>query len=555
MKIPAVAALAFVLTRVSLASPGYWAHDCDGNYTVPSSYQKSLEQLSAGLPDAVSSSPDLFDKKVLGSWGSRVYGLGRCRPGTDASTCKACLDEAFQEAQVICPLRKRVYMYYEVCTLAFADEDLPSHSAVHKVATKVNGSQVPAQCSKVFDMAINELITYLVKMAAVSPHMSATGQKELAGGACTYSIYGLAECFPKMSAANCSDCLEDLLVVPFLHGHQSEWRSSLTCSYRLEPRPLFDVGKGGLATPGGKNGKKQVWIVVGCVAGALIILLVLLLLWWKLPAKRPSAIKFFDDIIANVQGKTIVMFLDYDGTLTPIVKKPERAFMSEQTRNAVRELAMAFSTSVVTGRSCEKAKGFIQLDELHYAGSHGQDIQLNDGTDPFQPNSEYLPIIAEATERLKEAVREIKGASVENNKFCVSVHYREVRREKDKDLLKNIVMRIVTEEFPKLKVTNGKKVREVRPGPKFDKGDAVKYLLQQLTNKHSWGSSRILPIYIGDDKTDEDAFKVLSEEGGFGIRVCKWRKRTAAEYSLKNPSEVKEFLEKLVRWRREQDQV
>lgn len=137
MKIPAVAALAFVvLTGVSLASPGYWAHDCDGNYTVASNYQKSLKQLSAGLPDAVSSSPDLFDKKVLGSWGSRVYGLGRCRPGIDASTCKACLDEAFQEAQVVCPLRKRVYMYYEVCTLAFADEDLPSHSAFSSRASE-----------------------------------------------------------------------------------------------------------------------------------------------------------------------------------------------------------------------------------------------------------------------------------------------------------------------------------------------------------------------------------------------------------------------------------
>ncbi|KAI5007959.1 hypothetical protein ZWY2020_009007 [Hordeum vulgare] len=149
---------------------------------------------------------------------------------------------------------------------------------------------------------------------------------------------------------------------------------------------------------------------------------------------------------------------------------------------------------------------------------------MNDGTDPFQPNNTYLPIIVEAIERLKEVVGEIKGATMENNKFCVSVHFREARREKEKDLVKNIMMRTVTEEFPHPTETNGKKL----------------------------GSSRILPIYIGDDKTDEDAFKVLSEEGGFGIRVCKRPKRIAAEYSLKNPSEVKEFLEKLVRWRREQ---
>ncbi|VAH27952.1 unnamed protein product [Triticum turgidum subsp. durum] len=259
MKIPAVAALAFVvLTGVSLASPGYWAHDCDGNYTVPRSYQKSLEQLSAGLPDAVSSSPDLFDKKVLGSWGGRVYGLGRCRPGTDASTCKACLNEAFQDARVVCPSRKRVYMFYELCTLAFSDQDILSHSTWNKGVSKVNGSQVPAQCSNVFNKAVNGLIIYLAKMAADSPHRFATGQKKLTGDACTYSLYGLAECLPNMSAANCTDCLENLADVPLLLGYESEWRSAVMCSYRLEPRPFFDIGKGGLATPAGKNGKKQV---------------------------------------------------------------------------------------------------------------------------------------------------------------------------------------------------------------------------------------------------------------------------------------------------------
>ena len=117
--------------------------ECDGNYTVPNSYQKSLEELSAGLPNAVSFSPDLFGRKVLCSWGRRVYGLGYCQPGIDASTCRACLNEAFQDARVVCPSRKRVYMYYELCTRAFTDQDILSHSTRNKAAIKVNGSKVP----------------------------------------------------------------------------------------------------------------------------------------------------------------------------------------------------------------------------------------------------------------------------------------------------------------------------------------------------------------------------------------------------------------------------
>lgn len=142
-------------------------------------------------------------------------------------------------------------------------------------------------------------------------------------------------------------------------------------------------------------------------------------------------------------------------------------------------------------------------------------------------------------------MRDIEGANVENNKFCVSVHYRCVD-QKDWGLVAEHVTSILS-EYPKLRLTQGRKVLEIRPTIKWDKGKALEFLLESLGFANS---NDVLPIYIGDDRTDEDAFKVLRNKGqGFGILVSKIPKETSATYSLQEPSEVGEFLQRLVEWK------
>ncbi|CAM0903451.1 unnamed protein product [Alopecurus aequalis] len=273
-------------------------------------------------------------------------------------------------------------------------------------------------------------------------------------------------------------------------------------------------------------------------------------------AQCPSALASFDQIIANARGKKIALFLDYDGTLSPIVSDPEKAFMSPEMRAAVKNVAKFCPTAVVSGRSRDKVFEFVKLKELYYAGSHGMDILLsstdsqskaNDNKEGklFQPASEFLPMISEINKSLVEATRSIKGANVENNKFCVSVHYRNVDK-KDWKLVAEIVDEIL-KAFPRLKLTTGRKVLEVRPVIDWDKGKAVEFLLQSLRLDDP---ESVLPIYIGDDRTDEDAFKVLRERNcGYGILVSQVPKETQAFYSLTCPSEVMEFLTSLVRWK------
>ena len=147
---------------------------------------------------------------------------------------------------------------------------------------------------------------------------------------------------------------------------------------------------------------------------------------------------------------------------------------------------------------------------------------------------------------LIELTKDITGAKVENNKFCVSVHYRNVD-EKSWSTIGESVDELL-KHYPRLRLTHGRKVLEVRPVLNWDKGKAVEFLLESLGLKNC---DDVLPIYVGDDRTDEDAFKVLREGNkGYGILVSSAPKESSAFYSLRDPSEVMEFLKCLVSWKK-----
>uniref|UniRef100_A0ACD5YHX7 Uncharacterized protein n=1 Tax=Avena sativa TaxID=4498 RepID=A0ACD5YHX7_AVESA len=214
-------------------------------------------------------------------------------------------------------------------------------------------------------------------------------------------------------------------------------------------------------------------------------------------------------------------------------------------RETVRAASLLFPTSIVSGRDVPKAMNFVQLQNLHYAGSHELDIKIVGQDVHYQPLPHLEPVVTKATKCLEKAQQGVDGASVENNKFCVSVHFRNVD-EKDWQLVEDTVNRVL-DGFPDLKLACGKMVWELRSKVDFTKGDAVDHLFHYLLQHLQTDSSQVLAIHIGDDKTDEDAFKVLREKGyGFGILVTTQPRPTRASYSLQDPSEVMEFLHKLV---------
>ncbi|XP_018474716.1 probable trehalose-phosphate phosphatase I isoform X2 [Raphanus sativus] len=273
---------------------------------------------------------------------------------------------------------------------------------------------------------------------------------------------------------------------------------------------------------------------------------------------HPSALEMFEKITEASGGKQIVMFLDYDGTLSPIVDDPDRAFMSSKMRRTIKKLAKCFPTAIVTGRCIDKVYNFVKLAELYYAGSHGMDIKgpakgfsrhkRVKQSLLYQPAGDYLPIIDEVYRQLLEKTKSTPGVKVENHKFCTSVHFRCVDEKKWSELV--LQVRSVLKEYPTLKLTQGRKVFEIRPMIEWDKGKALEFLLESL----GFGNSNnVFPVYIGDDRTDEDAFKMLRDRGeGCGILVSKFPKDTDASYCLQDPSQVMSFLRRLVEWKQMQ---
>ncbi|KAG8476599.1 hypothetical protein CXB51_033470 [Gossypium anomalum] len=293
--------------------------------------------------------------------------------------------------------------------------------------------------------------------------------------------------------------------------------------------------------------------------------------------KYPSALKSFDQILKNAKNKKVAVFLDYDGTLSPIVDDPDRAFMSDSMRSAVRDVAKYFPTAIISGRSRDKVYELVGLTELYYAGSHGMDImgpvshaesgdhpncirstdQQGEEVNLFQPAREFIPMIDEVFKTLVENTKDIKGANVENHKFCTSVHYRNVEEKNWPTIAQRV--HDILKDYPRLRLTHGRKVLEIRPVIDWNKGKAVEFLLESLGLSDR---DDVLAIYIGDDKTDEDAFKasiynsnsrftVFRERNlGYGILVSSVPKESNAFFSVRDPSEVKKFLKALVTWKK-----
>jgi trehalose-phosphatase len=249
----------------------------------------------------------------------------------------------------------------------------------------------------------------------------------------------------------------------------------------------------------------------------------------------PSALEHVQEIARR--GDRLAVFLDYDGTLTPIVSHPEDAWLSESMRQTLRSLAARVPVAILSGRDLDDVRGRVLVDGIVYAGSHGFDIAGAGGL-RRELGAAHLTVLDAAETELREALDEIPGAQLERKHFSVAAHYRNVSQE---DAFKvALAVEAVAARHRELRRINGKKVYELLPDIDWNKGKAVLWLLETLGLDGRNG----LPIYIGDDRTDEDAFRAL-EKRGVAILVSKHPQVTAASYWLKNPDEVECFLQKI----------
>ena len=242
--------------------------------------------------------------------------------------------------------------------------------------------------------------------------------------------------------------------------------------------------------------------------------------------------------IAGARQRALAVFLDYDGTLTPIVSHPENAWLSDSMRQTLRELAERAPVAILSGRDLGDVRRRVGVDAIIYAGSHGFDIAGPRGLQR-QMATEFLPDLDMTEKELRDVLDGIPGALVERKRFSIAAHYRNVNENYVAEVKR--LVDAAAARHPELRRIDGKKVYELLPGIDWDKGKAVLWLLRTLDLE----GANARPIYVGDDNTDEDAFRVLGQRGA-GIIVTEHPRQTAARYTLADSSEVELFLRSLI---------
>jgi trehalose 6-phosphate phosphatase len=242
-------------------------------------------------------------------------------------------------------------------------------------------------------------------------------------------------------------------------------------------------------------------------------------------------------------GRTgrIVLLLDFDGTLAPIVERPEEAEMPSATRAALerlREMA-GVEMAVVSGRGMVDARNRAALRGIAYAGNHGMEIEGAGLRRIHREAAAARPALDVVARRLESDLAAIDGAIVEDKGLTLSIHYRRVARDQVAEVRKRVLA--ASAERNELKVTEGKEVLEVRPAVDWDKGKAVEFIVGEIDPPPGCPV-----IYLGDDTTDEDAFQALgSWAGGSGEGVFVGEQppaKTAAASYLRDPGEVADLL-------------
>jgi trehalose-phosphatase len=261
----------------------------------------------------------------------------------------------------------------------------------------------------------------------------------------------------------------------------------------------------------------------------------------------PSALAHVEHFAAH--APQLVLFLDYDGTLTPIAARPDLAELNDPTRQVLQRLVRHLPVAILSGRDLRDLRECVKIDNIIYAGSHGFDIAGPGGLHK-QVGAEFLPVIDLVEQELREGLDAAPGALVERKRFAVAAHYRNVAKA-DVTKIEQFVVGIAA-RHPELRKIDNKKVFELQPDVDWNKGKAVIWILDSLAQdrfaaeriRRGESEQRLCPLYIGDDFTDEDAFRAI-EQHGISIVVAEELRSTAAHYALRNPLEVERLLREL----------
>jgi len=242
-----------------------------------------------------------------------------------------------------------------------------------------------------------------------------------------------------------------------------------------------------------------------------------------------------------ISADKIMLFLDYDGTLVSFKNNPDDVKTPKKIIEIIKNIQKKknFDIIIITGRTLKDIGEKIPIHHMNYAALHGLHIRKREESRKIITNLSHLSSQLDSIKNeLKSSFSDIKGVVFEDKNLTFAFHYRNVDDEL-KPLVKNRFSKFYKDRINKdsFHIINGDNVFEIKPKG-WDKGKAVDYFYDK-------NNGCILPIYIGDDTTDEDAFLTLKDKGITVYVKNHSNLQTNASYWLSDPNEVYEFLEYL----------
>lgn len=238
-----------------------------------------------------------------------------------------------------------------------------------------------------------------------------------------------------------------------------------------------------------------------------------------------------DVVREHIGRRNIILFLDFDGTIAPIADAPDRVIVPLQVKSALERLAAITPLAVISGRALEDLQARLGITGIIYSGNHGAEIMIGRTVLRDNGTDEMAVSLQNFLEALRSGMSNIPGTLIEDKGITASVHFRKIDPSQEGEVLR-IFWNAASDYAKEFRITTGKKVLEIRPQSAWNKGDAVQRILEHQ-------SKDVIPLYVGDDTTDEDAYRAI-RESGISVSIGE---NPEADYYLNDQGEVGTFLD------------